>query len=388
MANSREPSVICLGAGKSQLLVIQKSKELGLAVLAVDQNPHAPGFALCNERLTLSTYEAQPIIERLRAFQTEYRFMGVINRSSGPPVISCAEICQAFGLPGVPPASAHSIVHKSRLMSACSSLGIAAPLCQSASSLSQIDRAKLVFPCIVKPSLSLVGKSGVCRVTDESCLAEAFAAARHASMNGMVNIEEYVPGYDVSLIALVKKGRIIPITLADELNEVDAKGNICGAGEVRGIGAAIPSILSGMPEEAMILALAQKIADSFRLDTSPFMMSCRCDFGGPPRLIELHLDLGGDLILEALMPACSSSDVPAFLIRTLMDESAFMSGSCQPLPGPVLAAPAFSPAAVIYGQGEGLVTDRPHTVLTAQDRSSLQRAIRAWRENERASAYA
>ena len=41
--------VVCLAGGKSQLIVVQKAKELGYAVLAVDRNPNAPCFALSDE---------------------------------------------------------------------------------------------------------------------------------------------------------------------------------------------------------------------------------------------------------------------------------------------------------------------------------------------------
>ena len=79
-------AVICLAAGKSQLVVIRKAKELGFSVIAVDRNPAAPGFQLADERIIASTYESVPILSELDRFINEYDIAGVVNRSSGPPV--------------------------------------------------------------------------------------------------------------------------------------------------------------------------------------------------------------------------------------------------------------------------------------------------------------
>ncbi|KKS33158.1 MAG: ATP-grasp domain protein [Parcubacteria group bacterium GW2011_GWC2_42_12] len=351
------PAIVCLAAGKSQLIVIEKAKELGLSVIAVDRDPNAPGFALSDEKIELSTYDATPIINKLYSLKDKYKLIGVVNRASGPPVVTAAKICQVFELPGVPPKSASIIVNKSQLMAACSGRGIATPACQAVSSLEDINYEHLDLPCIVKPSLSLVGKKGVRLVLKKDSLPEAFMAACQAAMNGIVNVEEFVPGRDVSLMGVVVKGQLHCITLLDELNVTDSNGNI------KGVGFAIPSVFSGQPEEASIIGMAKKIVDSFKLDTTAFNMSCRCESRGTPRLVEIHLDLGGDLILDALIPESTSFDVLEFMFRALTGEK------------PVLQNITFNPVAVIFGEGEGMVSERPYNILTAQDRTSLERSL-------------
>jgi len=350
-------AVVCVAAGKSQIIVIRKVKELGLAALAVDRNSHAPGFRLADERIVLSTYEPKPIIARLRSLQGTYRIVGLVNRSSGPPVVTSAEICQSLGLPGVPPDSARLIVDKSQLLATCAAQGIPVPTCQSAWSLDQISGPRLQYPCVIKPALSLVGKSGVRVVRDAAALPDAFAAAHRVGMNGLVNIEEFLPGHDVSLMAVVQERRLYPITLLDELNATDTTGDVCG------VGFAVPSVFSGQPEEARIIGLAQQVVDIFELGTTALNMSCRCEVGGQPRLVEIHLDLGGDLILDALMPASTSFDVLGFVIRALMGEQV------------TVPQIAFGPAAVLFGAGEGLVSERAYDLVTAVDRAALEHIL-------------
>ncbi len=349
--------VVCLAAGISQFIVIQKAKELGYAVLAVDHNPNAPGFALSDEQLVMSTYEAKPIIDRLHVLQDKYRLVGVINRSSGLPVVTAAEICQAFMLPGTSPNSAAIVTDKSRLMKACKEYGIAAPVCQSVSSLSEIDRSCLHFPCVVKPALTLVGKSGVRVVSDSDELPAAFGAACSAGMNGIVNIEEHVPGRDLSLLAVVIENRLHSIMLRDELNVVTEAGNI------RFNGIAMPSVFSGQAEEACVLELAQQVVDRFGLDRTAINMSCRCEPGGTPKLIEIHLDLGGDMFFEGLVPKSTSEDVLKIMIRAV-------TGDLSELP-----YIEFNPAALIFGEGEGLESERSYNTLTASNRPLLELAI-------------
>ena len=355
--NKLRKSIICLAAGKSQIIVIEKAKELGLSVLAVDRDPNAPGFALSDEKLRLSTYDAQPIIETLHSLKHKYQLVGVVNRSSGPPVVTAAKICQAFELPGIPLDSARIIVNKSELMKACAGRGIATPACQAVSSLEEVSREHLDFPCIVKPSLSLVGKNGVRLVPNENSLPEAFMAAHQAAMNHMVNVEEFVPGRDVSLMGVVVGGQLQCITLLDELNITDSKGKI------KGSGFAVPSVYSGQSEEARIIELAKKIVDSFKLDTTAFNMSCRCESRGAPRLVEVHLDLAGDLILDALLPESTSFDVLSFSILSLAGGN------------PTLENINFRPSAVIFSEGEGLVSERPYKILSAPDLITLEHTI-------------
>lgn len=352
-----KPAIICLAAGKSQVIVIKKAKELGFAVLPIDRDPDAPGFSLSDERIVLSTYEAKPIIRQLHTLEDKYQLSGVINRSSGIPVVTAAEICQEFELPGIPPASARIIIDKSQLMKVCTMHGISAPLCQSVSSLAEIDRTRLRFPCVVKPALSIVGKSGVRIVRNANELPAAFTAAKAAAMNGIVNFEELIQGRDVSLMSVVQRGQLHPITLLDELNVTDSKGNIKGAGF------AVPSVFSGQPEETSIINLAMQIVDSFKLDSTAFNMSCRCESGGEPRLVEIHLDLGGDLVLDALLPESTSFDVLSFAILSLVGEN------------PPIKNINFIPSAVIFEKGKGLISERPYKILNGPDRISLEQTI-------------
>ncbi len=350
-------AVICLAAGMSQLIVIRKAKELGFAVISVDRNPNAPGFAESDKRINLSTYDSKPILAEIKKLQTRFNIVGVINRSSGPPVITNAEICRALGLPGISIESARCILNKAELLSMCASKKLLTPTCFSLSSIDENDISRIGIPCVIKPSVSLVGKSGVTVVKNKAAIADAFEKAKKASLTGVVNIEEFVPGRDVVLMAIVSEGTVFPITLLDEINGCDE------AGVTRGMGFAIPSVMSGAREEELILTLAQRIVDIFGLRTTSFLMSCRCEKGGTPKLIEIHLDLGGDLIFDELIPASTDFDVLGYYLKVLAGQK------LQPV------KPSFSPTAVLYEKGEGLIRGRSFKIISYDSRESLEEEI-------------
>ncbi len=356
-STSFPPAVVCMAAGKSQIIVIQKARELGYAVLAVDKNSRAPGFAFSDEKMVMSTYEASPIISKLRVLKDKYQLVGVLNRSSGVPVVTAAKISKAFMLPGASPDSAHTVTDKAGLMAACKAFGISAPDCQSASSLTQVNRSALQYPCVVKPALSLVGKSGVHVVSDATMISESFNDAREISMNGMVNIEEYAPGRDLSLLALVVKGKLHKIVLRDELNFLDANGKVHFAG------IAVPSVFSGQAEETRIMELADQVVNVFGLDRAVLNLSCRCETSGTPKLIEIHLDIGGDLFYEALLPKSTHEDVLGIIIKALAGDLTDV------------AEVNFTPAALLFDGENGPTPKRSYIVLTASDRGTLETKI-------------
>ena len=345
----RRSALIIVAAGPQQLLVIRKAREMGFAVIAVDRNPEAPGFAYASDKIHLSTYEPEPIIAQLRALadsvdcSSPYDFQGVITRSSGLPVITTATIAQAFELPGVAPEVARTVVFKSKFMARCTEAGIPAPKHQVACHLEEIAWEQIEYPCVLKPSLGLVGQQGVQIAHGPQELRVKFAAALQASYEGWVEIESWVPGRDVILMAMASKGSLIPVVLLDEINVVS------NSGRIKRQGIAIPSAFTGTKAEERIHQLAQDIVTTLGIGTTPFLLSCRCEDEGLPRVIEVHLDLGADRILDELLPASTDFDFVGFAIQIMTGRRPSVS-SVEPLSVPSIS---FSPRKIIFeGNGE------------------------------------
>ena len=85
-------AVICMGGGKSQLPLIKEILSLNLALIVIDRNKKSPGFKYASKFIAKSTYDSLPIIKKLKILIKQYNFIGIVNRSSGIPVITTSQI--------------------------------------------------------------------------------------------------------------------------------------------------------------------------------------------------------------------------------------------------------------------------------------------------------
>lgn len=307
----KKNALIILAASKSSLLLIKKAKEV-YSLIIIDKNPNAPGFNFADEKIVLSTYEDEPIIDRLSKLKREYNFKGIITRSSGIPVITMAKIAKEFNLPGTEPSTVERIVFKDRLVEECKMLDIPAPEHQTVNELEYIDWNKIDYPVILKPSLGIIGKRGVQKIKNKDELIKRFEDTKKSSYNGYVDIETFEEGHDVTLMAFSVKRKLYPIVLLDEINRFDENGF------VEPIGIMIPS--QHDKYKLRIYEFAQNIITKFNIDTSVFLMSCRYTEDNSLKLVEIHLDLGGDRILDDLLPRSSNVDFIKLAIKVVTGE--------------------------------------------------------------------
>ena len=350
-------TLICIGAGESQYPVISKSKERGYNVIAIDQNPKAPGFKIADEKINLSTFDATPLLKPIKSLSSKFNITGILNRSSGPPVLTAARIAKLLQLPYYKEESAYQIVNKHLLMKECCKNRIPAPKSITISNYKELIIEEVQFPCVVKPSLSLVGKSGITVVNKEYDLAEAISYAFSSTINDCITIDEYIDGEDISFVSFVDGGELIQICLLDEINTKDPNGKMAGEGF------AIPSIHESLKVNKQIILSCKKIVDLFKIERSPLMVSFRVDKNQIPWLIEIHLDMGGDLLIEKLFPNALDFDFLGYSIRLLAGEN------------PKLIIKSITPTAILFEEGDELISKKKITIYQATDRMKLNTLI-------------
>lgn len=349
-------AVICIAAGKSQLPVIAKAKSLGYTIVAIDQNKEAPGFKHADYKIYQSTYDADLIIEELDKLDKKIEWAGVINRSSGPPVISAAKICKYFHLPGVPVESAESLVNKDQMRTACSKRNIPIPNYK----IYEIDECNSesidLLPFVVKPALSLIGKSGVSVVRTKDKIAPSIKYASENTINNKILFEEFLQGPDISLVSFVNDGQLFPICLVEEINIEKKDGTLAAKGYKT-----LHSDLNDWTQQAH--DIARNIISEFNIKRSAFMISLRSDSNKNLRLIEVHLDIGGDLMIEAFYPKAFNFDFLKFAVEMAVGINK------SPIDLKV------KPTAIYYNEGDGLLSDRGYKVFTAKTMQILEDKI-------------
>lgn len=301
-------AAICLAAGNSQIPVIKKAKSLGYKVIAIDQNKEAKGFSYADLKIYQSTYNAEEIIKKLEALKNKFKLMGILNRSSGPPVITAAKICKHFNLPGVPVEHARKLLNKDKMRIFCRKKNIPSPKYK----ICTVDKYKSIsikkFPVVIKPALSLIGKSGVSIVRSKSEIKPAAKYAIKNTINKKILIEEFINGPDLTFISFVNNGRLFPICLLEEINIENKEGRISG----KGFKTHHSDNFNWMQQAQKI---AKKIISKFKIKCSPLSISLRPDFKNNLKLIEVHLDIGGDSLIEGLFPKALSFDYMKFVVE-------------------------------------------------------------------------
>jgi len=291
----RNDSIICLAAGVSQLPLIKAAKEAGYVVIAVDRNPEAPGFSLADIKIIESTYDTENVLNALHSIEKQHHFCGLVARTSGPALNTAATIAEEFHLPGLSREIVPLATEKSKLREFCASHGILMPKGQKIPQLKELD-PNFPLPLIVKPDLPLIGKKDVRVVWKLSNLELAVKSAIQSSGNGFAEVEEYIDGVDVGCLFHASKGRCTVKAFWDELVGVRQNGNILG------LGVSVPSVIVGSAVEPKIRSIAESFTSFFTNINALLILALRIDLMGNVYIIELHADLGGDLIADELFP--------------------------------------------------------------------------------------
>ena len=303
-------ALLSIAAGASQLCLLEAAKRKGLAVVAVDRDPEAPGFALADRAVVASTHDADEVLRALHAMEGGIDGAGtlpivaVATKSSGPPVATTARVAAALGLPGLNVMHADDVVHKPGQLALCERAGVPVPWHMELASPAALADLALTFPLVCKPARPAVGKRAVCRVDDPRELEEAVRNASAASGDGSVELEQFLPGHDVILVGLFRDSRFEPLALIDEDTRFLADRS------VRGLGLQVPSHLSGQPQETAMVRHAQRLVAELALGTGLVWLTFRvCPSTGQAHVLELHFDLAGDGLVDVLLPHASDMDL-------------------------------------------------------------------------------
>lgn len=304
----KKKAVVSIGCGDSQLLIIKAASKLGFAVIGIDRDKNSIGSMFCDEFCARSTHELSGWEPIFNSYSNRYDIVGILNRSSGIPVITTAEIAKNLNFSTYSVETAEVVINKHRFFGFLEANNFRIPK-TIVYPINSFESVNFDYPCIVKPSLSSVGKSGIFKVSDSTRLNEFIEKSYESSENGHVLIQKFVKGKDVVIISMVVEGRLNVYEVIEEIN-------IEKSGELNGKGVLTPARIS-KEQRNHLINLAQVLAEKLNIENSPFMLSFRID-GEIPYIMELHLDFGGDLILDVLLPTATNRNVSEDLIKSLL----------------------------------------------------------------------
>lgn len=208
--------LMVLAAGLLQIPVIKKAKEKGYYVIAVDDDPNAPGMALADKAIVPRGLMNE---EKMVAIAKEEQISGVIHPCSEVAMNVMGRINDEMGLNGVSKETAIRATNKHLMREAFERYGAPSPKSKCFSNMEVAWGAYCTeFPdnAILKPSRNS-GSRGIAKISrgiDEAEFAKLFERAKKESRDKSVMLEQFVEGpeFSVEIIVWNKKVNVLQVT--------------------------------------------------------------------------------------------------------------------------------------------------------------------------------
>lgn len=209
--------LLIIGAGVMQVPAIRIAKSMGLRTAVTDYNPHAPGMALADIPVVMSTRDVQGTVRVAREISGKYPIHGCLTVGTDASV-TVAAVCEALGLPGIRTDAAERATDKIKMRSAFHSAGVPSPRFCGVWTLSEAEMAlgDIGLPAVIKPADNM-GARGVKKISKDWELESAFREAKAASTSGGVILEEFMAGDELSIDMLLVGSRPIFSVVADRM---------------------------------------------------------------------------------------------------------------------------------------------------------------------------
>lgn len=196
-----------LGAGQDQVFMLKTAQEMGLATVAVDMNPKAPGFALADDHAVISTNDVTALKSWLDDFTRLKPIHGVATMGSDIPHI-VAEIADYLGTWHIDHDTAAIATNKFLMKEAFKAGGVRIPWYALARSEEEVRGFfKQNGTLVIKP-LSEAGSRGVSLIRQEDDIPLLFDRAFAYAVDGAVLVEEFLEGVQLSTESLMVNGEI------------------------------------------------------------------------------------------------------------------------------------------------------------------------------------
>jgi biotin carboxylase len=207
-------TVLFVGAGRHQRRAIQRAKELGVRVVAVDRNPDAAGLGEADAAETVDFQDLDAVIGVARRHGVD----GALTISADRAVPVVAAVAEALGLPGIGTETAHVMTNKIAMRRRLAEEGVPQPRFAAARTLLEARAAAetVGFPAVLKPADS-GGQRGVFRLDSMDDLDAHLHAALAESAEGEVILESFHDGLELNGLVIARGGSAFPLTLSDRL---------------------------------------------------------------------------------------------------------------------------------------------------------------------------
>jgi biotin carboxylase len=205
-------TVLFVGAGRHQRRALQRVKELGARVVAVDRNPAAPGLAIADVGEVVDFANVDAVAEVGR----RHGASGVMTFAADRAVPVVAGVAEASGLPGIGTETAHLMTNKIAMRRRLADAGVPQPRYAALRHVREVRAAAdaVGFPAVLKPADS-AGQRGLFLVASVDDVERHLHSALAQSTDEEAILESYHPGLEVNGLLVARGGEVTVVTLSD-----------------------------------------------------------------------------------------------------------------------------------------------------------------------------
>lgn len=299
-----------IGAGSEALHTIQKAKEYGITVIALDGNPKAEGLAVADKALVVDISDERATIEAVKTEEADF----VLTVPIGRYLTTIGAVNDALGLPGISKEMARLCTDKYAFHSRLQKAGLRGCRCydvetvaneQKESTSDDTDTMKLEisYPAILKPRYGS-GSRGIYMINKECELQEAM----HAVEGEPYVLEECVAGEEYGVDGAVIDGRFQMVLLRHKENTPPPARQAVAYFSVQPSDTFAVSVKEHMQQVVSCLGLSECLlhADIIRGEKGPFV-------------IELSARPSGHNLHNLFTPLCTGVDMAEEYLKYRMN---------------------------------------------------------------------
>ena len=251
---------LVLAGSPSQMVLLNQLKSRGIYTILADNNVNAVARPYADEFVKVNLLDVDAVKQVAESLKVDF----LITVCADQVLITVAKVSEMLGLPCyLDVQTACDVSDKSHMKDIFHRFDIPSSKHVFMETLDMGRIVDMQYPLVVKPADAYSSK-GVRKATNEQELREFFADAARISRSGVVIVEEFVEGAELTVDFQVIDGKAFLIS-ASNTEKVDYKDRFLAFRTF------YPAVVS-VETLDRIRVIGQKIADAFQLKNTPVLV--------------------------------------------------------------------------------------------------------------------
>lgn len=290
-----------IGASYLQEPVITKAIEMGIETHVFAWKSGDIGEKLADYFYPISIIEKEAILEKCK----EIGIDGICTIASDLATITVSYVAEHMGLSGNSIATSIVSTNKHEMRKCFEKNGDPSPISRLVESIDDLDKDKLVYPLIVKPT-DRSGSRGIYMVNDWDELSVAIEGAKEQGFEKKALVEDYVCGKEYSVEYISYNGKHFFLAMTEKYTTGSPNFIEVGHIEPSGVDATTLEKVKKIVEHAL---------NSLGITVGASHTEIKIDSKGEIKIIEIGGRMGGDFIGSHLVRLSTNNDFVEQVVR-------------------------------------------------------------------------